>query len=82
MNQDVDVQKMPQARHMSDQLGVTVTQHRPGEYSWCLTRAPGPTSPSVCVIESAARFADYEQAMDEGFEALKELRCPQNARLL
>lgn len=32
--------------------------------------------------KSAARFADYEQAMDEGFEALKELRCPQNARLL
>ena len=57
-----------------DQLGVTVTQHHPGEYSWCLVGAPSSINPSTCVMESLARFADYDQAMDAGFEALRELR--------
>lgn len=53
-------------------LTVTVTQHGPAEYSWSLMRGPSCSAPAACVLESGARFSDFEQAMDAGFEALKE----------
>jgi len=53
---------------------VTVTKHGPAEYSWSLVRSAGSCGPADCVAESSERFADYDQAMDEGFEALKKLR--------
>jgi len=59
---------------LQEQLGVTVTQHGPAEFSWSLTTRSGSMGLGACVAQSRERFADFEQAMDEGFAALKDAR--------
>ena len=51
-------------------LAVTVEQLAPTEFIWKLIeRRSG--HPVICVAHAQERFADYEQALDYGFVALK-----------
>ncbi|MEJ8857247.1 hypothetical protein WKW79_21905 [Variovorax robiniae] len=51
-------------------LAVTVEQLAPTEFIWKLIeRRSG--HPVICVAHGLERFADYEQALDYGFVALK-----------
>ena len=51
-------------------LAVTVEQLAPTEFTWKLVeRHDGHAA--RCVAEAAERFANYEQALDYGFVALK-----------
>ena len=60
----------------NEELAVSVTQHGPNEYSWCLVSRPSASALASCVLQSTERFACYELAVDAGFRALKEL-CAQ-----
>ncbi|MEJ8826104.1 hypothetical protein WKW80_29435 [Variovorax humicola] len=51
-------------------LAVIVQQLTPTEFTWKLVeRHSG--HPVKCIAEAVDRFADYEQALDYGFVALK-----------
>lgn len=54
-------------------LAVTVHQLAPAQFTWRLVERQSGHA-AKCVAEAAERFADYEQALDYGFDALQRRR--------
>jgi hypothetical protein len=54
---------------------VVVHQEAPGAFTWALIERKGSGSRDVRVAESMVRFADYDLALDAGFDALKALKA-------
>jgi len=58
---------------MSTRLCVVVEENGPCNFTWMLVTQQSSSSRSRSVVNSTGRFADYDQALDAGFEALRTM---------